>query len=102
MTTPVVSLLFLVLLAAGVLLYWRLAIADHRRRLDQLAVRVHVNGIRGKSSVTRLVAGVLREGGYVTVAKTTGSAARVIEARGEETAIKRRGAATINEQVDIV
>ena len=102
MATPVVSLVFLALLAAGVLLYWRLAIAGHRRRLDQLAVRVHVNGIRGKSSVTRLVAGVLREGGYVTVAKTTGSAARVIESQGEETAIKRRGAATINEQVDIV
>jgi gamma-polyglutamate synthase len=102
MTAAWVSLTFLVVLAASVLLYWRMAISGHHRRLEQLAVRVHVNGIRGKSSVTRLIAGVLREGGYVTVAKTTGSAARVIEARGEETPIKRRGAATINEQVDIV
>lgn len=70
--------------------------------LDQLDVRVHVNGIRGKSSVTRLVAGVLREGGFVTVAKTTGSAARVIGPQGEETPIRRLGAATINEQIDIV
>ncbi len=45
---------------------------------------------------------MLREGGCVTVAKTTGSAARVIGPRGEETPIFRRGAATINEQVDIV
>ena len=97
-----VSVVVLVLIAVALLLYWRIVISGHQRRLEQLAVRVHVNGIRGKSSVTRLVAGVLREGGYVTVAKTTGSAARVIEARGEETAIKRRGAATINEQVDIV
>jgi len=101
-TAATVSVLFLVAMAAAVLLYWRFAISGHQRRLEQLAVRVHVNGIRGKSSVTRLVAGVLREGGYITVAKTTGSAARVIEARGQETAIKRRGAATINEQVDIV
>ena len=97
-----VSVVVLVLIAVALLLYWRIVISGHQRRLEQLAVRVHVNGIRGKSSVTRLVAGVLREGGYVTVAKTTGSAARVIEARGAETAIKRRGAATINEQVDIV
>ena len=76
--------------------------AGHQQRLDQLQVRVHVNGIRGKSTVTRLVAGVLREGGYVTVAKTTGSAARVIGRLGEETPILRRGAATINEQIDVV
>lgn len=102
MTTTLVGLVFLVLVAGAILWYWRSTMRAHGRRLDQLAVRVHVNGIRGKSSVTRLVAGVLREGGYVTVAKTTGSAARVIGARGQETAIFRRGAATINEQVDVV
>jgi poly-gamma-glutamate synthase PgsB/CapB len=52
--------------------------------------------------VTRLVAAVLREGGFVTVAKTTGSAARVIGPGGDETVIVRRGPATINEQVDVV
>jgi poly-gamma-glutamate synthase PgsB/CapB len=74
----------------------------HQRRLDGLDVRIHVNGIRGKSSVTRLVAAVLREGGFVTVAKTTGSAARVIGPDGFETPIIRRGAPTINEQIDVV
>ena len=102
MSAGLVSLVFLVVLALALMTYWRLSVASHRSRLDQLDVRVHVNGIRGKSTVTRLVAGVLREGGYVTVAKTTGSAARVIERRGEETAIFRRGAATINEQIDVV
>ena len=97
-----VSLLLLVLVAAAVFAYWRHSVATHQARLDQLDVRVHVNGIRGKSTVTRLVAAVLREGGYITVAKTTGSAARVIQERGEETPIFRRGAATINEQIDIV
>jgi poly-gamma-glutamate synthase PgsB/CapB len=101
-TAGVFSLLFLVVVALGLIVYWRTSVSGHRNRLDQLDVRVHVNGIRGKSTVTRLVAGVLREGGFVTVAKTTGSAARVIERRGEETPIFRRGAATINEQIDVV
>jgi poly-gamma-glutamate synthase PgsB/CapB len=96
------SIVFLALITLAVFLYWWLNIRRHQRRLAQLHVRVHVNGIRGKSSVTRLVAGVLREGGFVTVAKTTGSAARVIGPRGEEFTIRRRGAATINEQVDII
>lgn len=102
MRSAVGSLVFVGLLAVAVLLSWRFAQRGHLRRLDQLAVRIHVNGIRGKSSVTRLVAGVLREGGYRTVAKTTGSAARVIGPDGEESPIFRRGAATINEQVDVV
>ena len=102
MTAEVVAVLFLVVVAALVFAYWRATISGHQQRLEQLDVRVHVNGIRGKSSVTRLVAGVLREGGFLTVAKTTGSAARVIGPHGDETPIFRRGAATINEQVDVV
>ena len=102
MTPALTSVLLLVVITAGLLAYWRHVIVGHQRRLEQLEVRIHVNGIRGKSSVTRLVAGVLREGGLTTVAKTTGSAPRVIGTHGEETPIPRRGAATINEQVDIV
>jgi poly-gamma-glutamate synthase PgsB/CapB len=90
------------LVSVGIFGYWREVVRGHNARLQQLDVRLHVNGIRGKSSVTRLLAGVLRDGGYVTVAKTTGSAARLIGPTGEESAIKRRGAATINEQIDIV
>nr|WP_277350824.1 poly-gamma-glutamate synthase PgsB [Rhodococcus sp. HNM0569] len=92
----------LVVIGAVLLFYWAMSVRGHQRRLRQLDVRVHVNGIRGKSTVTRLVGGVLREGGYVTVGKTTGSAARVIGPHGEETPIFRRGAANINEQIDIV
>jgi gamma-polyglutamate synthase len=102
MSAALVSLGVLLIIAVTLLLYWRGSVVGHRGRLDQLEVRVHVNGIRGKSTVTRLVAGVLREGGLVTVAKTTGSAARVIERDGEEFPIFRRGAATINEQLDVV
>ncbi|PPK95382.1 poly-gamma-glutamate synthase PgsB/CapB [Kineococcus xinjiangensis] len=102
MTGQYLSIGLLLLVAAALFTYWKVSVDRHRRRLQQLDVRVHVNGIRGKSTVTRLVAGVLREGGMLTVAKTTGSAARVIGPRGEETPISRRGAATINEQIDVV
>ena len=102
MTASLASIVFLLLVLVGLFTSWFLSVRRHQRRIDQLDVRVHVNGIRGKSSVTRLVAGVLREGGFVTVAKTTGSAARVIGPRGEESRIFRLGAPTINEQVDIV
>src|SRR5262245_7480329 len=96
------GLVLLLVVGIAVAFDWRRSLARHQARLEQLDVRVHVNGIRGKSTVTRLVASVLREGGFVTIAKTTGSAARVIGPHGEEDPIPRRGAATINEQVDIV
>lgn len=96
------GLIALVAVSACIIIYWRWVLIEHQMRLRQLQVRVHVNGIRGKSTVTRLVASVLREGGFITVAKTTGSAARVIGPAGEEDRIFRRGAATINEQIDIV
>jgi hypothetical protein len=41
------------------------------RAQPAIPVRIHVNGIRGKSSVTRLIAAALREAGIRTVAKTT-------------------------------
>jgi poly-gamma-glutamate synthase PgsB/CapB len=102
MNTSLASLGLLLVAAAVIIGYWRGAVRSHQRRLEGLDVRIHVNGIRGKSSVTRLVAAVLREGGFVTVAKTTGSAARVIGPDGFETPINRRGAPTINEQIDVV
>ena len=94
-----ISILSLLVL---VLLVWRRQTLAHQRRIEQIPLRIHVNGIRGKSTVTRLIAGVLREAGYQVIAKTTGSAARVIHEDGSETPIKRWGAATIWEQVAIV
>lgn len=102
MTGSVLGLILLCAVAVAVLGYWHINARDHLRRLNRLDIRIHVNGIRGKSTVTRLLGGVLREGGYSPIAKTTGSAARVIDPRGFETPIRRLGAATINEQVDVV
>ncbi|MFB7409772.1 poly-gamma-glutamate synthase PgsB [Streptomyces sp. NPDC056202] len=87
-----------VLLVAGVVEQRR-----HLASLESIPTRVLVNGIRGKSSITRLCAGALRGGGLVTVAKTTGTAARFIHPDATEEPVYRKfGIANVVEQVGIV
>ncbi|MFE5567551.1 poly-gamma-glutamate synthase PgsB [Amycolatopsis japonica] len=75
----------------------------HYRNLHSIPTRVLVNGIRGKSSITRLCAGALRGGGLVTTAKTTGTAARFIHPDGSEEPVYRKfGIANVVEQIGIV
>lgn len=85
---------------------WVAGILEQRRHFDslnQIPTRVLVNGIRGKSSITRLCAGALRGGGLVTVAKTTGTAARFIHPDATEEPIYRKfGLSNIVEQIGIV
>ena len=73
----------------------RLALARARRAVP---IRVHVNGTRGKSTVTRLVAAALREAGVPTLAKVTGTEPRLILPDGSERTIRRLAPATIREQ----
>ncbi|MFE2727895.1 poly-gamma-glutamate synthase PgsB [Kitasatospora sp. NPDC059327] len=87
-----------VLLVAGIVEQRR-----HYAALEQIPTRVLVNGIRGKSSITRLCAGALRGGGLVTVAKTTGTAARFIHPDATEEPVYRKfGIANVVEQIGIV
>jgi poly-gamma-glutamate synthase PgsB/CapB len=95
------GLVILGLTLLGVVLSWWLERRDYERRLSKLKIRIYVNGIRGKSTVTRLIAGVLREAGVQTLAKTTGSAAMVILPNGDEIPIERRSSATIMELFNI-
>jgi poly-gamma-glutamate synthase PgsB/CapB len=81
-------------------------IIEQRRHLSSLysiSTRVLVNGIRGKSSITRLCAGALRGGGLRVVAKTTGTAARFIWPDGTEAPVYRKfDTANVVEQIGIV
>ena len=74
----------------------------HQLTLTNLPVRIHVNGTRGKSSVTRLIAAGLRAGGKRTFAKTTGTAPRVIDAQGVDRIIHRLRRPSIGEQVRLL
>jgi len=74
----------------------------HQLTLMNIPVRIHVNGTRGKSSVTRLIAAGLRAGGLRTFAKTTGTAPRVIDAEGIDRIIHRLRRPSIGEQVRLL
>lgn len=74
----------------------------HRYHLGRVPVRIHVNGTRGKSSVTRLVAAGLRGGGKKVVAKTTGTLARVLLPNARELAIFRPLGANVREQIRVM
>jgi poly-gamma-glutamate synthase PgsB/CapB len=87
---------------AGTLAVFAAEAVRHRRALKAIPVRVHVNGSRGKSSVTRLVAAALRAGGWPVVAKTTGSQARLILPDGHEEPVRRYGSPNISEQIRIL
>ena len=90
---------------AGLCFYLSLALGKSQKfRTSQHKIqwRVHVNGIRGKSSVTRYVSAVFRAAGYHTFGKTTGTAARVIRPNGEDYDFGRKGYANVNEQLRIL
>ncbi|QUQ63454.1 poly-gamma-glutamate synthase PgsB [Kutzneria sp. CA-103260] len=94
----VYALSCLVLLVCGMVEQRR-----HNRNLARIRHRVLVNGIRGKSSITRLCAGALRGGGLTTVAKTTGTAARFIHPDAREEPVHRKfNIANVVEQIAIV
>ena len=75
---------------------------QHRKNLAKIPIRIHVNGTRGKSGVTRLIAAGLRAGGLRTFAKTTGTLARAIFPDGEEYPIFRPGRTNVIEQIRMV
>jgi len=58
---------------------------------------VAVGGVRGKSSVTRLIAAALREAGVRVIARTTGSKPVIIFPDGQEEEINRTGLPSILE-----
>ena len=74
----------------------------HRHHLNKIPYRIHVNGTRGKSSVTRLIAAGLRAGGIRTCAKTTGTLPRMIFPDGSEYPVYRPSRSNIIEQLRVV
>src|SRR5258705_3004282 len=89
-------------LAAGLGAYGIWEERTHGRLRERIPIRVHVNGTRGKSSVTRLIAAGLRAGPGRVLAKTTGTMARIIYPDGHEVDVYRVGRPNIIEQTRIV
>jgi gamma-polyglutamate synthase len=78
------------------------ALGVERVRLDRarasIPLRIAVTGTRGKTTVARLLASVLREDGRTVLAKTTGSEPCLVLPDGSVERIRRRGPASILEQ----
>ena len=93
------------LVAIGAYVYTAYSVRSYRQfqeRMHAIDWRIHVNGIRGKSTVTRYIAAIFRDAGYHTFGKTTGSAARILQPDGHDADVGRKGFANINEQVHIL
>ena len=75
------------------MLVFTLAILEkrkHQQNLNLIKTRIIVNGIRGKSTVTRLIFGILKEAGIQVIGKTTGTSPRMIYWFTEEDVYKRQ------------
>ena len=91
----------LLLMAIG-LAYLVIERARLSRDRSAIPLVIAVSGTRGKSSVTRILASVLRASGRRVLAKTTGSEAKLVKPDGSEETIRRRGRPSVIEQKHVV
>ena len=98
---------FAMLYVVLILVAGYLAFLVWERRINERAHRsfravIHVNGIRGKTSVCRMIDAHLRGAGLRVFTKTTGSAACFIGVDGAEHEIERHTPSNIREQLAMI
>ena len=81
------------------LFFEKINLDKNRKNLKYI---IHINGIRGKSTVSRLIDAGLRAGGYKVFTKTTGTSPRIINTNAKEFEINRQGKANIREQISVI
>jgi poly-gamma-glutamate synthase PgsB/CapB len=95
--------LFLLVLLGLFVIFVAAEFVTHSRNLRKIPIRLHVNGTRGKSSVTRLLTAALNGAGIRTFGKTTGTLPRMLFPDGREYPVYRPGGrANVLEQLRIV
>lgn len=72
------------------------------RSVKRIKYRIHINGTRGKSSVTEYIAAALRCSGQNTIAKITGVRPTIFFSDRELSVIKRMGPARVQEQIKLI
>ena len=74
----------------------------YRRLLERIPLRVHVNGIRGKSQTTELITYGMQAAGIKAMGKVTGSVPTLLHTNGRRTKIKRIAPTSIREQRRVI
>lgn len=88
-----------ILLVLLPLILEKLLLSRWQRRVP---LRIHVHGTRGKSTVTRILASLLREAGHVVLSKTTGDRPEYEFPDASIRPVWRMGPARIQEHVNIL
>ena len=81
------------------LIYEKISLEKARKKIN---IVIHVNGIRGKSTVSRLIDAGLRDGKKRVFTKVTGTEPKYIDIDNQEKDIKRIGKANIREQIKTI
>jgi poly-gamma-glutamate synthase PgsB/CapB len=95
------GIFLLLVLVIVFLILGRIEWIRHEMNIRSVPIRIVVNGTRGKSTVTRLVAAGLRAGGYKVMAKTTGTRPSMVFNNALEMPVIRPGRPNIREQLGI-
>lgn len=94
-----IIIIILSLLYVLYLFFEKINLDKNRKNLKYI---IHINGIRGKSTVSRLIDAGLRAEGYKVFTKTTGTSPRIIDTNAKEFEINRQGKANIREQISVI
>lgn len=75
----------------------------HQKNIDSIPIIINVNGTRGKSTVTRLITGILKEADLWVIGKTAGASERLLywDTDEEEEINPRRRGSLITDQVKL-
>lgn len=91
-----------IVLIIGYITYVVLESIISKRLRKSFKYVIHVNGIRGKSTTTRLIDAGFRNLGYKVFSKTTGTVPTIINVDNKDIPIKRLGPANIREQISMM
>lgn len=94
--------IFLILICVSFLIYFIFEKLINDKRRKRINTIIHVNGTRGKSTVSRLIDAGLREAGFRVFTKITGTSPRIIDTYNSEKEILRKGKANIREQIETI
>ena len=92
----------LILALGGLVAYLVIDLRQLQKARSSIDILIHVNGIRGKTTVVRMLDGIFRQAGYKTFSKVTGTLPEVCGVDGQRRPIVRRRGARIGEPAKII